>query len=170
MRRKWEEAREREAHENHLPNAMLFIVCAILLLYAFKAKFMSASCVIVHQLMNGASHNVPIKFNTQLILSLFFTFAEACTPPEHLRVLRLCVATRARRRKRKKKDFSLKTNKFQRLREASMQKENFCAIFSAFLIMQQSTARAFGEPPPRRERYVHIHSHWLFSECFFHVK
>lgn len=107
-------------------------------------------------------HNVSIKCNTQLIFSLFFTFARNLhTGEASPRVAFVCRDERAEGRK---KIFHLKPTSIWA--QACKRKISVC-FFSAFLIKQQSTARAFGEPPPRRERYVHIHSHWLFSECFF---
>lgn len=56
MRESGRQTGKKEMHEaNHLPILIFFIVCNFAV---FKAKFMNASCVIVHQLMNGASQCV----------------------------------------------------------------------------------------------------------------
>lgn len=142
-----------------------FIVCAILLLYAFKAKFMNASCVIVHQLMNGASSQCVHKMQYTIdFLSLFHVRAK----PAHRRSISACCVCVSRwASRRKKKDFSLKTNKYL---SASMQKENFFVLF--FSIFNKATVdrpsiwRAATE---KRAICAHTQSLAVFR-MFFHVK
>lgn len=141
---------------NHLPIRILFIVCNF---SVFKAKFMNASCVIVHQLMNGGSQCVhKMQYTIDFSLSRF-TFTVCNTWVSGIAACFICVS-RAGGRRRKK--FSIW--KIQQSSDLAS-KRKISVSFSVFnnAIVDRPTEHR----EPRREQYVMAHTQPMTVAEFF---